>query len=117
MIDICRLLFLPPFFPASGPPAFMRSWVHRMSVKDRLGISALALILLLLPVLFLLPPDGAERAEWAQFIGRFHLLILTFLSHSSCWCLCWNVREKATAFPNCGPQLISYWRWRPSAPL
>jgi uncharacterized membrane protein len=30
----------------------------------------------LLVLLFFLPPDGTERATWAQFIGRFHPLVV-----------------------------------------
>jgi uncharacterized membrane protein/mono/diheme cytochrome c family protein len=34
----------------------------------------LAPILVLLILLIVLPPDGSERAQWVQFIGRFHPL-------------------------------------------
>ncbi len=30
------------------------------------------------PELTFLPPDGLERAQWAQFIGRFHPLVIHF---------------------------------------
>src|SRR5689334_12687318 len=56
----------------------MRFSLRQMSVRTRLGLLALAPILLLVALLFLLPPDGVERAEWAQFIGRFHLLVIHF---------------------------------------
>jgi uncharacterized membrane protein len=49
-----------------------------MSLRTRLGLLALAPIFLLVALLVLLPPDGVERAEWAQFIGRFHLLVIHF---------------------------------------
>jgi hypothetical protein len=49
-----------------------------MSLRTRLGLLALAPIFLLTTLLVLLPPDGVERAEWAQFIGRFHLLVIHF---------------------------------------
>jgi uncharacterized membrane protein len=52
--------------------------VRQMPVRTRFGLLALAPILLLVALLLLLPPDGVERAEWAQFIGRFHLLIIHF---------------------------------------
>ena len=52
--------------------------VRQMSVKDRLGLCALAPILLLFGLFVLLPPDGVERAESTQFIGRFHLLSIHF---------------------------------------
>lgn len=35
-------------------------------------------ILIVTALLVFLPPDGIERAEWMQFIGRFHLLIIHF---------------------------------------
>jgi uncharacterized membrane protein len=51
----------------------MTSW-ERLSERSRLGLIALAPILFLLLLLIFLPPDGNERAPWAQFIGRFHPL-------------------------------------------
>jgi len=38
----------------------------------------LAPILLLIVLLLFFPPDGAQRSEWAQFIGGFHLLTIHF---------------------------------------
>jgi uncharacterized membrane protein len=35
---------------------------------------SVAIVLLLPALLIFFPPDGGERATWAQFIGRFHLL-------------------------------------------
>jgi uncharacterized membrane protein len=49
-----------------------------MSPRVRLRVLALAPILLLFALLVFLPPDGLERAEWAQFLGRFHLLVVHF---------------------------------------
>jgi Planctomycete cytochrome C len=51
---------------------------RQMSLRDRLGLLALVPIGLLFALVILFPPDGVERADWAQFIGRFHLLILHF---------------------------------------
>ena len=51
---------------------------RQMSARDRLGFFPLLLILLLFVLVIFLPPDGGERADWAQFIGRFHLLTLHF---------------------------------------
>ena len=48
--------------------------VRQAPWRLRLGLLALALILLLSTLLALFPPDGVERASLAQFIGRFHLL-------------------------------------------
>ena len=52
--------------------------VRQAPLRLRLGLLALALILLLSALLTLFPPDGVERASWAQFIGRFHLLTVHF---------------------------------------
>jgi uncharacterized membrane protein len=39
---------------------------------------ALPAVSILLVLVVFLPPDGHERAEWAQFIGRFHPLAVHF---------------------------------------
>jgi uncharacterized membrane protein len=52
--------------------------VCRAPLRLRLGLLALASILLLSALFAFLPPDGLERANWAQFIGRFHLLTVHF---------------------------------------
>jgi uncharacterized membrane protein len=52
--------------------------VRQLSVRARLGCFALASILLLFALLVFLPPDGVERAEGAQFVGRFHPLAVHF---------------------------------------
>jgi uncharacterized membrane protein len=52
--------------------------VRRISLKHRLGVFALAPILLLFGLSALFPPDGVDRAEWVQFIGRFHVLTVHF---------------------------------------
>jgi uncharacterized membrane protein len=51
---------------------------HRISGQFRLGLLALIPILIVVVLLGILPPDGNERAEWAQFIGRFHPLTVHF---------------------------------------
>ena len=56
----------------------MTLWGHRVSAQFRLGLLTLAPIVLVAVLLALLPPDGNERAEWAQFIGRFHPLAVHF---------------------------------------
>jgi uncharacterized membrane protein len=56
----------------------MKFSVRQLSGRTRLGLLALAPILLLFALIVLLPPDGVERAEWAQFIGRFHPLTVHF---------------------------------------
>ena len=52
--------------------------VRQMNGRLRLGLLALAPILLLSALFVFLPPDGLERAPWAQFTGRFHLLTVHF---------------------------------------
>jgi mono/diheme cytochrome c family protein len=52
--------------------------VRPAPLRLRLGLLALASILLLSVLFAVLPPDGLERATWAQFIGRFHLLTVHF---------------------------------------
>jgi len=56
----------------------MMDSVRSASLRTRLGILALIPIFLLAVLLALLPPDGVERGEWLQFVGRFHLLIVHF---------------------------------------
>ena len=48
---------------------------NRLSASTGVGLLA-APILVLLVLLVFLPPDGTERAAWAQFIGRFHPLVV-----------------------------------------
>src|SRR5882762_8424002 len=50
---------------------------NRISARTGVGLLA-APILVLLVLLVFLPPDGNERAAWAQFIGRFHPLVVHF---------------------------------------
>ena len=52
----------------------MTLWGHSVSRRFRLGLLALAPILIVAVLLALFPPDGSERAAWVQFIGRFHPL-------------------------------------------
>lgn len=56
----------------------MTLWGYRISGQIRLGLLTLAPILIVAGLLVLLPPDGNERAEWAQFIGRFHPVAVHF---------------------------------------
>lgn len=52
--------------------------VRQWSVRARLGLLALAPILLLFVLGSVFPPDGADRSDWLQFIGRFHVLVIHF---------------------------------------
>ena len=47
-------------------------------VRFRFGLVLLVPILVITTLVALLPPDGNERAEWMQFIGRFHPLLVHF---------------------------------------
>ena len=53
---------------------------NRAGIFDwfRLGFVMLAPILVVTTLVAFLPPDGNERAEWMQFIGRFHPLLVHF---------------------------------------
>lgn len=44
----------------------------------RLELGMLAPILVVAALVAFLPPDGNERAEWMQFVGRFHPLVIHF---------------------------------------
>ena len=44
----------------------------QLSQRTRFALVAVAPILLLFLLALTFPPDGAERVQWAQFIGRFH---------------------------------------------
>jgi len=48
--------------------------VPRLSVRAYFGVVTLVLILILSALLLLAPPDGVERAQLLQFVGRFHPL-------------------------------------------
>jgi uncharacterized membrane protein len=56
----------------------MTLWGHRVSGQVRLGLLTLVPILIVAVLLALFPPDGNQRAQWAQFIGRFHPLAVHF---------------------------------------
>lgn len=56
----------------------MTAWGQGISGQLRLVLLALQFILIVLVLATFLPPDGNERAEWAQFIGRFHPLAVHF---------------------------------------
>src|SRR6267378_1408579 len=48
--------------------------VHHISARVWFGLLTLVPILILLLLVLLAPPDGNERAQLLQFVGRFHLL-------------------------------------------
>jgi uncharacterized membrane protein len=46
--------------------------------RFRLGFLMLAPILVVTTLVTFLPPDGKERADWVQFIGHFHPMLVHF---------------------------------------
>jgi len=48
--------------------------VHHISARAWFGLLTLVPILFLVLLVLLAPPDGNERAQLLQFVGRFHLL-------------------------------------------
>jgi len=52
----------------------MVGWAYSFVERYRSALVTLSPILLLFSLLLLFPPDGRERAQWIQFIGRFHPL-------------------------------------------
>jgi uncharacterized membrane protein/mono/diheme cytochrome c family protein len=50
----------------------------RILRKFRFGLLVLLPIFVVMALLVFFPPDGKERAEWIQFIGRFHPLVVHF---------------------------------------
>jgi uncharacterized membrane protein len=51
---------------------------RELSTRTRLGLFTLAPLLLVLALVIFFPPDGTERSQSAQFIGRFHLPAIHF---------------------------------------
>ena len=56
----------------------MTSWHSRIAGRYRSAVIMFIPIVLILALIVFLPPEGKEGAEWVQFIGRFHLLIIHF---------------------------------------
>ena len=52
----------------------MDGWAHRFGERYRAALFAFLPILLLFSLIIFFPPDGRERAQWIQFVGRFHPL-------------------------------------------
>src|SRR5215470_2846651 len=63
--------------PSSSPSMTTRQHGRVLS-RFRFGFVVLAAILIVAALAALLPPDGKERADWMQFIGRFHPLFVHF---------------------------------------
>jgi hypothetical protein len=56
----------------------MTGWLRAAPVRFRVGLPGLGAVLLLGAVFLLYPPDGVERGQGMQFLGRFHLLSVHF---------------------------------------
>jgi uncharacterized membrane protein len=56
----------------------MRFSARELSTRTNLALLTLAPLLLVLALVVFFPPDGTERSESAQFIGRFHLAAIHF---------------------------------------
>jgi uncharacterized membrane protein/mono/diheme cytochrome c family protein len=56
----------------------MRALSSRILREFRFGLFLLLPILIVMALLVFFPADGNERAEWMQFIGRFHPLAVHF---------------------------------------
>jgi len=63
--------------PGSGPSIAAPDGAGVLR-RLRLGFLILAPILFVTILAALLPPDGNERADWMQFVGRFHPLLVHF---------------------------------------
>src|SRR5437879_6627502 len=50
----------------------------RILREFRFGLLMLLPILIVMMLLVFFPPDGKDREEWMQFIGRFHPLVVHF---------------------------------------
>src|SRR3954471_13197502 len=50
----------------------------RFIVRFRFGLVLLVPILVITILVALFPPDGNDRADWLQFVGRFHPLLVHF---------------------------------------
>jgi uncharacterized membrane protein len=52
----------------------MIPWVRNVSTRFVVGLLTVVPILALLSLVLLVPPDGSDRAQLMQFVGRFHPL-------------------------------------------
>src|ERR1051326_1785787 len=65
-------------FGQSSEPSMASQNAGGFLRQFRLGLLMLAPILVVAALVAFLPPDGNERADWFQFIGRFHTLVVHF---------------------------------------
>src|SRR5215475_6832054 len=62
----------------SSGPSMTETSRRGIVSRFRLEFAMLVPILVVTTLVAFLPPDGTERAEWLQFIGRFHPLLVHF---------------------------------------
>ena len=86
--------------------------IRQMPWRLRLGLLALAPLLLLSVLFAFLPPDGLEGSSSAQFIGRFHPLTVHFPIALILIVPLLEWAEEIAASPICAPQSIFSWRWQ-----
>jgi uncharacterized membrane protein len=56
----------------------MTIWPPLIAWRYRTALITFIPIVLIMALIVFLPPEGKQGAEWVQFIGRFHLLIIHF---------------------------------------
>src|SRR3954463_139278 len=69
---------VPTRIPDASEPSKTASNRGGVLSRVRLGFAMLAAVLVVVMLVALLPPDGNQRADWFQFIGRFHPLLVHF---------------------------------------
>lgn len=69
---------VPTPIPDAGEPCKTASNPGAVLSSVRLAFAMLAPVLVVVILVAILPPDGNERADWFQFIGRFHPLLVHF---------------------------------------
>jgi uncharacterized membrane protein len=69
---------VPGRIDQSGGPSMTVPNCDEILPRFRVGFAMLAPILIVATLVALLPPDGNERSDWVQFIGRFHPLLVHF---------------------------------------
>ena len=69
---------VPGRIDQSGGPSMTVPNCDEILTRFRVGFAMLAPILMVATLVAFLPPDGNERSDWVQFIGRFHPLLVHF---------------------------------------
>lgn len=69
---------VPSRIDQGSAPSMTATNRHGIVSQFRLAFVMLAPILIVATLVTFVPPDGNERADWLQFIGRFHPLLIHF---------------------------------------